>query len=151
MTNAVPEPDDVVALIRHQHELVRQSIGMIKAAAPDERAGLFQELAMTVPGHETAEQSVVYPALRELGAEGERVADARIAEEEQASETLAGLESLDASTAQFEQAFTAFSGDVEQHALSEEAEVLPLLQRFEAARRLEMAEAFRSVQMEARA
>src|SRR6186997_1526403 len=131
MTNVVPQPNDVVSTIREQHAQARQLIGTIKAATPDARANPFAELAAMLHAHETAEQSVVYPAIRELGDEGERVAQQRITEEEQASQVLAELEASDPSTAEFEESFTAFSGDVEQHARSEEAEVLPLLAKID--------------------
>ena len=146
MTNVVPQPNDVVSTIREQHAQVRQLIGAIKAAAPDARANPFGELAEMLHAPETAEQSVIYPAIRELGDEGERVAQQRVAEEEQASQVLTELEASDPSTPEFEQGFTAFSGDVEQHARSEEAEVLPLLEQFDDARRAEFGDAFTSAQ-----
>ena len=146
MTNVVPQANDVVSIISEQHAQVRQLIGTIKAAAPDARANPLRELAGMLHAHETAEQSVVYPAIRELGDEGERVAQQRITEEEQASQVLAELEAADPSTPEFEQSFTAFSGDVEQHARSEEAEVLPLLEKFDEARRAELGDAFTSTQ-----
>ena len=146
MTNVVPQPNDVVATIREQHARVRQLIGTIKAAAPEARANPFGELAGMLHAHETAEQSVVYPAIRELGAEGERVAQQRITEEEQASQVLAELEASDPSTPEFEESFTAFSGDVELHARNEEAEVLPLLEKLDDARRTELGDAFVSTQ-----
>jgi hemerythrin superfamily protein len=142
MTNVVPQPNDVVSTIREQHARARQLIGTIKAAAPDARANPFGELAGMLHAHETAEQSVVYPAIRELGDEGERVAQQRITEEEEASQLLAELEASDPSTSEFEERFTAFSGDVELHARNEEAEVLPLLEQFDDARRVELGDAF---------
>ena len=146
MTNVVPQPNDVVSTIREQHAQARQLIGVIKAAAPDARATPFGELAGMLHAHETAEQSVVYPAIRELGEEGERVAQQRITEEEQASQVLADLEASDPSTPEFEDSFTAFSGDVELHARNEEAEVLPLLDKFDDARRAELGDRFLSTQ-----
>jgi hemerythrin superfamily protein len=146
MTNVVPQPDDVVTAIREQHMQARQLIGTIKAAAPAARAKPFRELAAMLRAHEAAEQSVVYPAIRELGDDGERVAHERITEEEQASQVLNELEALDPSTPEFEEGFTAFSGEVEQHARSEEAEVLPLLERLDDLRRSELGDTFVSTQ-----
>ena len=45
MTNVVPQTSDVVSTIREQHAQVRQLIGTIKAAAPDQRAQPFGQLA----------------------------------------------------------------------------------------------------------
>lgn len=146
MTNVVQQPNDVVAAIRDQHARARQLIGNIKAATRDERANAFHQLATMLHTHERAEQSVVYPAIREFGDEGERVAHERITEEEQASQVLTELEASDPSTPEFEESFTAFSGDVELHARSEEGQVLPLLEKFDETRRTELGDAFVSAQ-----
>ena len=146
MTNVVPQTNDVVATIREQHAQARQLIGAIGAAAPEARAIPFGELAAMLHAHETAEQSVVYPTIRELGDEGERVAQQRITEEEHASQVLAELEASDPSTPEFEESFAAFSGDVDMHAKNEEAEVLPLLAKFDDARRTDLGDAFLSTQ-----
>jgi hemerythrin superfamily protein len=77
--------------------------------------------------HETAEETVIYPTLRKLGAEGTRVADKRIHEEDVAKEILNKLKVMDTGSEAFEVLFEEFSAKVHAHAASEETEVIPLL------------------------
>ena len=111
------------------------------------RADGFRALVRLLAAHETAEQTLVYPALRAMGGEGNKVADARMAEEEAAKDAIDAMEALEPASAQFAMAFIGFRGDVESHAAHEESEVLPLLSTHltdEDGRR--MAEAFRAVE-----
>jgi hemerythrin superfamily protein len=133
---------DVVSLIREQHQQVRQLMQSITTGPSSGRTEDFQTLVRLLAVHETAEEMTVYPALRKMGDEGKRVADARAEEENQAKKVLAHLESLDASSDEFEQAFLSFRSDVEHHAESEEAEVLPLLMESDMNGRNEMGKAF---------
>ena len=70
---------------------------------------------------------MIYPALRALGGEGTRIAETRTPEEGAASDEIAKLKGLDTGSAEFETTFTEFSAKVHEHAASDEAEVLPLL------------------------
>jgi hemerythrin superfamily protein len=142
---------DVVELIRQQHAQVRQTMETIVNGPADGRGSVFEELASTIKAHETAEQTVVYPALRQMGDDGARVADARVAEEETASKALAELQAMDASSAAFADKFSSFRADVEAHASSEEAEVLPLIMKRDAGDRRQMAEAFNAAESKASA
>jgi hemerythrin superfamily protein len=133
---------DVVTLIRQQHEQVRGLVQAIQDAPVSERADPFRSLVRLLAVHETAEELTVYPALRKMGGEASRIADARTHEEDEAKKALARLEGLDCSSPEFEQAFLAFSADADRHASSEEAEVLPLLMESDEDGRREMARAF---------
>jgi len=139
---------DVVELIRQQHAQVRQTMETIANGPAKDRGPAFEGLARTIKAHETAEQSVIYPALREMGDEGARIADARMAEEKTASKVLAELEAMDASSAGFEDKFNSFRSAVEAHASSEEAEVLPLIMSRDAGDRRQLGEAFSAVESE---
>jgi hemerythrin superfamily protein len=77
--------------------------------------------------HETAEEMVVYPTVRDSGPDGERIADARTAEESEAKHALAELERTDIDSAEFATRLQAFQRLVETHAGNEEREVFPLL------------------------
>jgi hypothetical protein len=133
---------DVVTLIKQQHEQVRGLMQSITSAPSDARRDDFEMLVRLLAVHETAEEMTVYPALRKMGDAAAKVADARAAEEDEAKKVLAHLESLDTTTPEFEQAFLAFSKDVERHASSEEAEVLSLLMQSDQNGRVEMGRAF---------
>lgn len=120
---------DAVSFLTEQHEQVRELFAAIPDASGDERRELFETLVRMLAVHETAEEMVVYPALRNLGDDGVRVTEARLAEEDQAKKDLADLEKLDPTTAEFDAPFRSFRTAVEAHAEAEEHEVFPLLER----------------------
>lgn len=119
--------NDLIEVVLAQHKDVAQRLSAVLSKSGSDRTEEFESLAKFLPVHEAAEQAVIYPALRTLGDEGTRIAEARIQEEGAASDVIAKLEGLDTGSAEFETMFTEFSSKVHQHAASEEAEVLPLL------------------------
>lgn len=133
---------DVVTLIKQQHEQVRGLVQSIATGPSDSRRGDFEALVRLLAVHETAEEMTVYPALRKMGDAAAAVADARASEEDKAKKALARLEGLDPASSEFERGFLAFRTDVEHHAESEEAEVLPLLMQSDLDGRTEMGRAF---------
>jgi len=117
------------ALLRQQHESVKQMFDELLAANGAQRTELFGCLRATLATHETAEEIVVYPRLRKLGAEGDSVADSRIAEEDEAKKVLAQLEKLDADSSEFDLMIREFHNAVLEHAEAEESSVFPLLEQ----------------------
>lgn len=118
---------DVTKVVLEQHKDVAQRLSAVLKKAGSDRNEEFESLAKFLAVHEAAEQAVIYPALRALGGEGTRIAEARTQEEGAASDVIAKLKGLDTGSAEFETTFTEFSAKVHEHAASEEAEVLPLL------------------------
>ncbi len=118
---------DVVDAVLEQHDAAKRGLAEVANATGSNRSDRFHELAGVLAAHEAAEESVIYPALRRLGDEGARVADARTSEEAAAEQTLWKLQGLDATSDEFGQLFDRFSAEVMEHATKEEAEVLPLL------------------------
>lgn len=121
------DPRPITEMIREQHDVIRQLFADVEAASPDERADTFEPLVRLLAVHETAEEEIVYPSINQLGDEAKAVSEARKAEEDAAKKALAELEGMDATSEEFVVALVAFRADVEAHAASEEAEVLPLL------------------------
>ena len=119
--------NDVTTVVLEQHRQVAQRLDAVLKATGSARAAEFDSLAAFLGLHETAEEAVIYPALRKLGDEGTRVADERTREEDAAKEILTKLKGLDASSEDFEVLFTEFSSKVHEHAASEEGKVIPLL------------------------
>lgn len=117
---------DAVDLLLAQHQEVKRLFIQVHGAAGD-RAEAFECLVRLLAVHETAEEGVVYPALRSMGAEGERVAEARKAEEGKAKTDLAELEKIGVDGAGFDEKLGVFRVAVLQHATNEEQEVFPLL------------------------
>lgn len=136
-TNPMPERTDVdrmddenpdaVTLLRRQHDEIRSLMETVATGTVEMRETAFRRLVPLLAVHETAEEIVVYPALRRMGPEGERLADARTLEEDQAKKVLADLEGMGPEGASFATAFLEFQRSVEFHAEAEERDVFPLL------------------------
>ena len=118
---------DVVDIVLEQHVAAKKGLTGVSNASGEQRGELFVALAPVLAAHEAAEEAVIYPALRKLGAEGTKVADERTREEKAAEQTLTKLKGMDAASAEFGATFDSFMADVLAHATKEEAEVLPLL------------------------
>jgi hemerythrin superfamily protein len=73
--------------------------------------------------------SVIYPALRRLGPEGERAAEARKAEEDEAKSLLSDLEKIGMDGEGFDAQLETVRLAVLDHAAAEEREVFPLLRQ----------------------
>src|SRR3954468_6747855 len=114
-------------LLREQHQNVKQMFSQLAAAEGAQRGELFDCLRATLAVHETAEEMIIYPALRNVGDEGNRIADQRIEEENEAKRVLADLEKVGVEGTGFESQFEQFRSSVLRHAEAEEAEVFPLL------------------------
>ncbi len=118
---------DVVEIVLEQHVAAKKGMTEVSNASGEQRSELFVALAPVLAAHEAAEEAVIYPALRKLGAEGTKVAAERTREEQAADQTLTELKGMDAASAEFGTTFESFMADVLAHAEKEEAEVLPLL------------------------
>ena len=116
---------DVISTLTEQHNQVKSLFATLTSAGPSEET--FCELRRMLSVHETAEEEVVYPRLRAIGAKGQEVADARIQEEDQAKDVLSKLEKLDVSSAEFRTMIAEFETAVLKHATNEEQQVFPLL------------------------
>jgi hemerythrin superfamily protein len=137
----------VIDVLQSQHEQVKKLLSQIGsgkgASAADDFCALHHKLAV----HETAEEEIVYPALRSTGPDGERVVKARIAEEEKGVKVLTQLEGLEVGSAEFTKVFDKFHKAVLEHASAEESEVFPLLASTQTPEQLQrMAHAFQTAE-----
>lgn len=125
------ESKSVVDLLLEDHEEIKGLLGTLGAAGtasgPTKKEA-FENLVWELVKHETAEEEVVYPALRQLDG-GDAIADARIKEENKANKVLAELEKLDITSTEWDSKFSCLKSDVPAHASAEEKEVFPLLRK----------------------
>lgn len=128
---------DAIEFLLGQHREVEKLIDQIKIAAPNDRGELFDELRKSLAVHETAEELILRPVTKSISDEGLAMADARIAEENEAKRSLAELEKLDPSTEAFLADFDAFASDVLEHANNEETQEFPLVRESNDADRLQ--------------
>ena len=127
---------DLISLLLQDHKEAEALMEKLDKSSGDARKEAFQQLVYELARHETAEEEVVYPALRRLDG-GAAVADARIKEEEKANKVLAELEKMDMASADWSAKFSAFRRDVLAHAEAEETQVFPRLREAEDADKLE--------------
>jgi len=120
---------DGVRFLREQHDEIRSLLRETAKADGESRRNPFEQLVRLLAVHETAEEMVVYPMIRNVGADGDSIADRRLAEEESAKDELSELERLGVTAASFERRFGELRKAVERHAESEEREVFPLIEQ----------------------
>ena len=78
-TGAAPQSNgqDVVEFLLGQHREVERLFGELRQASGEARQHAFEHLVQLLAVHETAEEEVVYPALRQAAEDGDAIADAR--------------------------------------------------------------------------
>ncbi len=138
---------DAIDFLIGQHEQVEKLIDQIKTAPADARGALFDEFRESLAVHETAEELILRPSTRAAGEDGKRIAEERMAEENEAKQVLADLEKLDPASDAFLTEFGAFAADVLEHATNEEQQEFPLVRRENDAERLaKMGKAMQTVE-----
>jgi hemerythrin-like domain-containing protein len=126
--------DDVVLVLTSQHERARELLAELResvavvAELTRDMAGPFRELVQLLVAHETAEELVVYPALKTELEEG-RLAEACIAEEHEAKHMLAKLEKMAPGFFEFPDVLAEFDAKLLAHAEHEEQSVFPILEQ----------------------
>ncbi len=131
------EDQDVVDLLREQHQEVRRLFSRLEQLSGDARRDDFEQLVRLLAVHETAEEEVVYPAVRNMVDGGDALADARTAEESEAKEALAELEKLGVEHPDFESKLASCKQLVLTHAENEEQEVFPELRQSHSSEQLQ--------------
>jgi hemerythrin superfamily protein len=112
--------DNGIDLLISQHQQVSALLDAVESGPAPDRQASFDQLRELLAVHEAAEELVLRPITRHQVAGGNDVADARMAEENEAKQVLADLEKLDVNSPEFLEKFTAFKADVLSHANNEE-------------------------------
>lgn len=118
---------DVVDLLVEQHEQARGLFSELEQATGEARTDAFEQLVRLLAVHETAEEEIVYPAVRKMVDDGDTLADARTAEEDEAKTALSELEKLGVDHPDFDSKLGPVKQLVLSHAAKEEHEVFPEL------------------------
>jgi hemerythrin superfamily protein len=126
--NERPEPaegTDVVELLIHQHNQIRELFTEVKQCKDEARAEAFDRLRRMLAVHETAEEEIVHPNARRMIKDGDRVIDHRLAEENLAKRMLSELESIGTNSPAFTKRLQDLRQAVLDHAEQEEREEFP--------------------------
>lgn len=128
---------DVFEVLKKDHDEVkamldRLSSGPTAASGATgeqlaQRKRLVDNVIMEETRHEAAEQQYFWPAMRQLGPEGDRIAGQAIEQETAGEETLNKLDALDPGDHRFESVLASFVSDARAHIAFEEAHAWPLL------------------------
>jgi hemerythrin superfamily protein len=121
---SMPE-NEVVDLLLRQHNEIRRLFGEVQAAHGDERTAAFDRLRRLLAVHETAEEEVVHPFARRAMEDGDKVIDARLAEENSAKQVLSELEDMGTEDPRFAPLLDQLRTAVLDHAEHEEQEEFP--------------------------
>jgi hemerythrin superfamily protein len=126
----VQTPDEVVAFLKAQHDLIEDMFDeVLHASDPQAREKPFIELRQLLAVHETAEEMVVHPRLRRESDNGDAIVESLLKEEHDAKQMLSKLESVDITSQEFIDELTRLRKAVLVHAEHEELEEFPRLQR----------------------
>jgi hypothetical protein len=128
---------DVFEILRHDHDEVKAMLARLEsgpkassgatAAQLQERKRLADEVIIEESKHETAEQQYFWPAVRELGPEGSRVADEALGQEKEGERVLFELGKLNPGDEKFEELLAGFISDARAHIAFEEGHAWPLM------------------------
>jgi hypothetical protein len=124
-------------VLRHDHREVERALTELESgptaatgASDDDlllRKKMVEQLVIEESKHEALEEMYVWPAVRDQVADGDRLADTAIGQEQQGKEVLDRLDKLAASDPEFEPLVTAFITAGREHISYEETQVWPLL------------------------
>lgn len=122
----IESPDEVVAFLKAQHNLIEDLFDeVLLASDPEAREKPFSALRQLLAVHETAEEMLVHPRVRREA--GDAIVDARLKEEHTAKELLSQIEKIDITSQQFIDELTNLREAVLDHAENEEIDEFPYL------------------------
>ena len=117
----------VVDLLVDQHREIKALFNKVAAAKGERRRALFDDLVRLLAVHESAEEVVVHPAVRNRIEAGSDVVERRLHEENEAKHALAELYDLGVDHRDFDRKLAALKDLVLAHADNEVAEEFAVL------------------------
>ena len=120
---------DVVDLIKAQHRAMDDLLEQAQQAEPDQVRELLQRVADMLLPHSHAEESFVYPAIREYDSSEDAEVKDGTAEHHHIEELMRELLSEDPSGPGYDGKLAAMVGELRHHVEEEEEDLLPVLSR----------------------
>src|SRR3954447_7385855 len=118
---------DVVELIKAQHGRIDELLAQAEQAEPDQLAALLRQVADLLLPHSEAEESFVYPAIKDYDtSEADEVKDG-VAEHHHMEGLLQELLTEDPSGPGYDGKLAAMIGELRHHVEEEEQDLLPVL------------------------
>jgi hemerythrin superfamily protein len=118
---------DVVELIKTQHRRIDELLEQAEQAEPEQMRALLQQVADLLLPHSEAEESFVYPAIKDYDrGEADEVKDG-VAEHHHIEGLLQQLLTEDPSGPGYDGKLAALTGELRHHVEEEEQDLLPVL------------------------
>ena len=128
---------DVFEVLKKDHDEVKAMLAQLQEGPRASTGATAEQLAFRKQSvdaviieeskHEAAEQMYFWPAVKRLGPDGERIAEAGLEQEAEADPVLAELDKLQPDDEGFEERLIAFTAAARAHITYEEAHAWPLL------------------------
>ena len=126
---------DAIELLTGDHRRADRLLFQATAGTPTE--DVVNEIIRELSVHATIEEQVLYPAVRQELPDGDQLADHALEEHQEVKETLANLESLDASGPEAAALLQQLASSFREHVHEEETQLFPKLTASITADRLE--------------
>lgn len=127
---ATPQ-QDLISVIIDDHRAVERAFSELEegAGSPEHRRDLADHVIAELVRHSVAEEMYMYPATREVLADGDKIADHEIAEHSEVEQVMKDLDGEDPTDSNFGQLLDQLIKSVRHHVEEEENELLPNLQQ----------------------
>lgn len=128
--------NDIIQELLSDHQQIKKMFSRLEQAPPAKAREMFWELTNELVRHEVAEEEIVYPEVRKVVPNGERLAGARVKEQSKAEELLAKMEKAGTGANEFPSYLQQLQKAVLEHAEKEETLVFtPLGEALDSDRR----------------
>ena len=118
---------DVVELIKAQHRRVESLLQDAQDAGPEQMAELLQQVAAILVPHSEAEESFVYPAIRDHAQQEESEVKDGVAEHHHIEDLLRELLAQPPDAPGYDGKLAAMTAELQHHVEEEEQDLLPVL------------------------
>ncbi|WP_285774709.1 hemerythrin domain-containing protein [Microtetraspora sp. NBRC 13810] len=114
------EENDVIDLLIHQHNMIKDLFDEVERASMSERPEAFRRLVRMLAVHETAEEEIVHPYARRKLEGGKEIVDDRLTEENEAKQMLEHMDESGVNDPEFMSNLAHLRTSVLAHAQNEE-------------------------------
>jgi hemerythrin-like domain-containing protein len=121
---------DLISVITQDHREVEAAFKELESGdgTPEHRRDLADHVIAELVRHSVAEEQYMYPAAREVLADGDKLADHELEEHAEAEKVLKQLDGLDPTDPTFDELLSTLMSEIRHHIEEEESELLPKLQ-----------------------
>jgi hemerythrin superfamily protein len=121
--------EDLIDVLLHDHREIEESFAALETGDPTltERRKIANVVVAEMVRHSVAEEQYLYPMVRRVLPDGDRIADHEIHDHAEAEADMKRLEGLDATSPDFQFYLARLMAEIRQHFLEEEVELFPRL------------------------